>query len=94
MRTEQVSYFQLLASNISADIASEASPRPTPADRLARLGFETSKVELVTPVAAAARLFGSAPDARMLALAADGVRSFSTEDLQVRRRQLGHLGLA
>jgi HAD superfamily hydrolase (TIGR01458 family) len=44
------------------------------ADRLTRLGFETSEEELVTPVAVAARLFASADEVRVLAVAADGVR--------------------
>jgi HAD superfamily hydrolase (TIGR01458 family) len=44
------------------------------AERLARLGFQTSEDELVTPIAVAARLFTSADDARVLAVAADGVR--------------------
>jgi HAD superfamily hydrolase (TIGR01458 family) len=44
------------------------------ADRLARLGFQTSTDELVTPIAVAERLFGAAPEARVLAVAADGVR--------------------
>ena len=44
------------------------------ADRLARLGFPASEDELVTPVAVAARVFASAPEARVLAVAADGVR--------------------
>jgi HAD superfamily hydrolase (TIGR01458 family) len=44
------------------------------ADRLARLGFQTSADELVTPVAVAAQLLGSDPEARVLAVAADGVR--------------------
>jgi HAD superfamily hydrolase (TIGR01458 family) len=44
------------------------------ADRLARLGFQTSADELVTPIAVAERLFGAAPEARVLAVAADGVR--------------------
>jgi ribonucleotide monophosphatase NagD (HAD superfamily) len=43
-------------------------------DRLARRGFQTSAEELVTPVAVAERLFGAAPEARVLAVAADGVR--------------------
>jgi ribonucleotide monophosphatase NagD (HAD superfamily) len=41
------------------------------ADRLTRRGFETSEDELVTPVAVAARVFASAPEARVLAVAAD-----------------------
>jgi ribonucleotide monophosphatase NagD (HAD superfamily) len=44
------------------------------ADRLARRGFETSEDELVTPVAVAARLFASTDEARVLAVAAEGVR--------------------
>jgi hypothetical protein len=44
------------------------------ADRLARRGFETSEEELATPVAVAARLFASVPEARVLAVAADPVR--------------------
>jgi HAD superfamily hydrolase (TIGR01458 family) len=44
------------------------------ADRLARRGFPAAEEELVTPVAVAARLFASAPRARVLAVAADGVR--------------------
>jgi HAD superfamily hydrolase (TIGR01458 family) len=44
------------------------------ADRLARRGFEAAEEELVTPVAVAERLFASASQARVLAVAADGVR--------------------
>jgi HAD superfamily hydrolase (TIGR01458 family) len=44
------------------------------AERLARLGLETTEEELVTPVAVAARLFASTDDARVLAVAAEGVR--------------------
>ena len=44
------------------------------AERLARLGFDAAEEELVTPVAVAARRFGSMPEARVLAVAADGVR--------------------
>ena len=44
------------------------------ADRLGRFGFEAFEEELVTPVAVAERLFGAAPAARVLAVAADGVR--------------------
>jgi Haloacid dehalogenase-like hydrolase len=44
------------------------------ADRLARLGFPVTEEELVTPVAVAARRFASALEARVLAVAADGVR--------------------
>ena len=44
------------------------------ADRLARLGFPVSEDELVTPIAVAAQLFASTDEARVLAVAADGVR--------------------
>ena len=44
------------------------------ADRLTRLGFPATEEELVTPVAVAARRFASASEARVLAVAADGVR--------------------
>jgi HAD superfamily hydrolase (TIGR01458 family) len=44
------------------------------AERLVERGFEAAEDELVTPVAVAARLFTSAPAARVLAVAADGVR--------------------
>ena len=46
----------------------------TLSERLARFGFQATEEELVTPVAVAARLFGSMPEARVLAVAADGVR--------------------
>jgi ribonucleotide monophosphatase NagD (HAD superfamily) len=52
-----------------------ASITPTAlADRLTRLGFPATEEELVTPVAVAARRFASASEARVLAVAADGVR--------------------
>jgi HAD superfamily hydrolase (TIGR01458 family) len=44
------------------------------ADRLVRRGFQVAPDELVTPVAVAARRLGSAPRARVLAVAAVGVR--------------------
>jgi HAD superfamily hydrolase (TIGR01458 family) len=43
------------------------------ADRLARFGLEAAEDELVTPIAVAGRLFASVPQARVLAVAADGV---------------------
>ena len=45
------------------------------AGRLARLGFAADEGELVTPVQVAVRLLGSAPEARVLAVAAPGVRA-------------------
>ena len=44
------------------------------ADRLAGRGFPVAEDELVTPVAVAARLLAAAPEARVLAVAAGGVR--------------------
>ncbi len=44
------------------------------ADRLARLGLAATEEELVTPIAVAARLLAPNPDARVLAVAAGGVR--------------------
>jgi hypothetical protein len=52
----------------------DSIPPAALAHRLARRGFQTSEDELVTPVAVAARLLGSDPEARVLAVAADGVR--------------------
>jgi HAD superfamily hydrolase (TIGR01458 family) len=52
----------------------DSIPPAALADRLARRGFPASADELVTPVAVAARLLGSDPEARVLAVAADGVR--------------------
>jgi HAD superfamily hydrolase (TIGR01458 family) len=52
----------------------DSLPPAALADRLARLGFPATQDELVTPIAVAARLFGSMPGARVLAVAADGVR--------------------
>jgi HAD superfamily hydrolase (TIGR01458 family) len=51
------------------------------AGRLAGRGFPASTDELVTPVAVAARLFGSDPTARVLAVAADGVRELLADRL-------------
>jgi Haloacid dehalogenase-like hydrolase len=52
----------------------DSVPPAALADRLARRGFPATEDELVTPIAVAARLFGSMPQARVLAVAADGVR--------------------
>ena len=53
----------------------------TLADRLTRFGFPTSQGELVTPVAVAARLLASTPEARVLAVAADPVRQLLAKSL-------------
>jgi HAD superfamily hydrolase (TIGR01458 family) len=52
----------------------DSIPPAALADRLAERGFEASEDELVTPVAVAARLLAPDPEARVLAVAADGVR--------------------
>jgi HAD superfamily hydrolase (TIGR01458 family) len=51
------------------------------AERLAERGFPAATDELVTPVAVAARLLGSAPEARVLAVAAEPVRRLLAERL-------------
>jgi HAD superfamily hydrolase (TIGR01458 family) len=51
------------------------------ADRLARRGFEVAPDELVTPVAVAARLLDAAPEARLLAVAAGGIRRLLADHL-------------
>jgi HAD superfamily hydrolase (TIGR01458 family) len=52
----------------------DSIPPAALADRLAQRGFPASEDELVTPVAVAAQLFASTDEARVLAVAADGVR--------------------
>jgi HAD superfamily hydrolase (TIGR01458 family) len=52
----------------------DSIPPAALAHRLARLGYPAGTEELVTPVAVADRLFASVPEARVLAVAADGVR--------------------
>ena len=59
----------------------DSIPPATLADRLARRGFQTSEEELVTPVAVAAQLLGSDPEARVLAVAAEGVRELLADRL-------------
>jgi HAD superfamily hydrolase (TIGR01458 family) len=51
------------------------------ADRLAGRGFEVAPDELVTPVAVAARLLDAAAEARVLALAAGGIRRLLADRL-------------
>jgi ribonucleotide monophosphatase NagD (HAD superfamily) len=52
----------------------DSIPPAALADRLARLGLPATEDELVTPVAVAAQLFASTDEARVLAVAAGGVR--------------------
>jgi HAD superfamily hydrolase (TIGR01458 family) len=54
---------------------------PALAERLAGRGFEVAGDELVTPVQVAARLLGAAPDARVLAVAAESVRELLADRL-------------
>ena len=51
------------------------------ADRLARRGFQVAPDELVTPVAVAAQVLASSPEARVLAVAAGGVRRLLADHL-------------
>jgi HAD superfamily hydrolase (TIGR01458 family) len=51
------------------------------ADRLAGRGFEVAPDELVTPVAVAARLLDAAAEARVLAVAAGGIRRLLADRL-------------
>ena len=51
------------------------------ADRLARRGFQVAPDELVTPVAVAAQVLAASPEARVLAVAAGGVRRLLADHL-------------
>jgi HAD superfamily hydrolase (TIGR01458 family) len=51
------------------------------AERLAGRGFEVGEDELVTPVAVAVQVLGSDPEARVLPVAAEGVRELLAERL-------------
>jgi HAD superfamily hydrolase (TIGR01458 family) len=64
------------------------------ADRLARLGFGADEGELVTPIAVAARLFGADPEARVLAVAAGGVRELLGDRLAGPGEPVTHLLVA
>jgi len=64
------------------------------ADRLAQLGFQTSEEELVTPISVAARLFASADDARVLPVAADGVRQLLARFLAAPGEPVTHVLVA
>jgi ribonucleotide monophosphatase NagD (HAD superfamily) len=52
----------------------DSIPPAALADRLARLGLQATEDELVTPIVVAAQLFASTDEARVLAVAAGGVR--------------------
>jgi HAD superfamily hydrolase (TIGR01458 family) len=64
------------------------------AEGLARRGFQVATDELVTPVAVAARLLGSDPEARVLAVAADGVRRLLADHLAGPEERVTHVLVA
>ena len=64
------------------------------AERLGGRGFPVSEDELVTPVAVAARLLGSDPEARVLAVAAGGVRELLTDLLAGAGERVTHVLVA
>ena len=64
------------------------------AERLVERGFEAAEDELVTPVAVAARLFTAAPEARVLAVAAEGVRELLGRSLAGRGEPASHVLVA
>jgi HAD superfamily hydrolase (TIGR01458 family) len=64
------------------------------ADRLGRRGFQVAADELVTPVAVAAQLLGSDPEARVLAVAAEGVRRLLAERLAGPEEPVTHVLVA
>jgi HAD superfamily hydrolase (TIGR01458 family) len=64
------------------------------AERLARRGFQVATDELVTPVAVAARLLRSDPEARVLAVAADGVRRLLADRLAGPEERVTHVLVA
>jgi len=61
------------------------------AERLRRRGFPVAEDELVTPVAVAAQLLGSDPDARVLAVAAEGVRELLADRLAGAGERVTHV---
>jgi HAD superfamily hydrolase (TIGR01458 family) len=64
------------------------------AGRLARRGFQVSEDELVTPVAVAARLLEGDPEARVLAVAAGGVRELLADRLAGPGERVTHVLVA
>jgi HAD superfamily hydrolase (TIGR01458 family) len=64
------------------------------AGRLARRGFPVDEDELVTPVAVAAQLLGSDPEARVLAVAAGGVRELLGDRLAGAGERVTHVLVA
>jgi HAD superfamily hydrolase (TIGR01458 family) len=64
------------------------------AERLAQRGFRVREDELVTPVAVAAQLLGSDPEARVLAVAAGGVRELLADRLAGTGERVTHVLVA
>jgi HAD superfamily hydrolase (TIGR01458 family) len=64
------------------------------AERLESRGFQVTEDELVTPVAVAAQLLGSDPQARVLAVAADGVRELLADRLAGAGERVTHVLVA
>jgi HAD superfamily hydrolase (TIGR01458 family) len=64
------------------------------ADRLRGRGFPVEEDELVTPVAVAVRLLGSDPEARVLAVAAEGVRELLGDRLAGAGERASHVLVA
>jgi HAD superfamily hydrolase (TIGR01458 family) len=64
------------------------------AERLGGRGFPVGEDELVTPVAVAARLLGSDPQARVLAVAAGGVRELLADRLAGTGERVTHVLVA
>jgi HAD superfamily hydrolase (TIGR01458 family) len=64
------------------------------AERLDARGFQVREDELVTPVAVAAQLLGSDPEARVLAVAAEGVRGLLADRLARSGERVTHVLVA
>jgi HAD superfamily hydrolase (TIGR01458 family) len=71
--SEAVRWLRAQGLTVRFTTNTDSIPPATLADRLARLGFPAAEDELVTPIAVAGRLFASTDEARVLAVAADGV---------------------
>jgi HAD superfamily hydrolase (TIGR01458 family) len=72
----------------------DSVPPAALAERLAGRGFPVDEDELVTPVAVAARLLASEPGARVLAVAAEGVRELLGERLAGAGERVTHVLVA
>ena len=72
--SEAVRWLRAQGLTVRFTTNTDSIPPARLADRLARLGFPASEDELVTPIAVAAQLLASTDEARVLAVAAEGVR--------------------